>query len=442
MDVGKIKGRLQAVFSSYVSLLAPIGITLVAVLLFIPTQLISSRLQREIQTQSVSKGEEIRRLTRTVPSSEQWKTEQEYQEKLKRDADEIGLLVKQTTQRELLSYEIFPEPKHDSPFIFDNFGRAFRRATEELATQVNAGTCPTKAELERTGRGWSKKEFGDVDATIKDGLCREKAESASVYASPADLAVHEFWGKYKYAKAKSKEEAVKDCWYSQLAYWIIEDVYGTIAACNSRSSSVFTSSVKRLLSLSFTSQVKRQESKSSAKTGGTTRGDKPKYVRSAKDALTKSCTNRFSKDAIDVTHFKVSVVLSTDAVLPFMQKLCSAKQHKFSGWDGKEPEQILKHNQITVLEYSIASVDRERDVLHELYRYGEDAVVKLDLTCEYIFSKAGYEEIKPEAVKEDIKGSSVVKPKGRQRPSLSPGRKGAPPPGTRDDSLDIGKIGK
>lgn len=442
MDVGKLKRRIQAVFSSYASLLVPVGITLVAMLLFIPTQLMSSKLQAQIETQSVSRGEEIRRLKSAVPSGEQWKEEAEYQGKLKRDAGEIDLLTKQTTQRELLSYEIFPEPKHDSPFIFDNFGRAFRRAAEELTARVNAGACPTKAELDRAGKGWSKREFGEVDATIKDGLCREKAESASVYASPADLGVYKFWGQYKYAKAKSKDEAVRDCWYSQLAYWIIEDVYDTIAACNSGSSSVFTSSAKRLLSLSFTSRVTNQVSKASAKTGGTMRGDKPKYVLSAEDAFTKSCTKRFSKNDIDVVHFKVSVVLSTDSVLSFMQKLCSAKQHKFSGWDNKEREQILKHNQITILEYSIASVDRERDVSHELHRYGEDAVVKLDLTCEYIFNKAGYEGIKPGAVKEDIEGPSKVTRKGKRRTLRSPGRESAPAPGTGDDSLDVEKIGR
>ncbi|MHC4498266.1 MAG: hypothetical protein ACYS21_04030, partial [Planctomycetota bacterium] len=78
MDVGKFKGRIQAVFSSYASLLVPVGITLVAVLLFIPTQLMSSKLQVQIETQSVSRGEEIRRLKSAVPSGEQWKEEAEY----------------------------------------------------------------------------------------------------------------------------------------------------------------------------------------------------------------------------------------------------------------------------------------------------------------------------------------------------------------------------
>jgi hypothetical protein len=439
MDISKFKGPMQGVFRSYSSLLVPIGIALIGVLLFVPTQLMSSKLQEQINAESISTGGQIGLLRRSVPSSEQCEEEERRLEKLKNDASEIELLAKRTTQRQLLSYEIFPEPKHDSVFIFRDFGHAFRRAVEKLAARVNAGRCPTEAEIDRIGKGWSKTELGGVDATIKDGLCRQKAESASVYASPSDLAVYTFWGKYKYAEADTRAEAIRDCWYSQLAYWIIEDLFDTIVACNSGSDSVFTSPLKRLLSVSFTTGAKQQSSRASGKNNVKTKGDKPMYVLSVDDALTRSCTKRVTKDDIDVVHFKVSVVVSADAVLSFMKELCSAKQHKFSGWDGKEPEQILKHNQITILEYTVASIDRA-DVTHGLYRYGEDAVVKLDLTCEYVFNKAWYEVLKSEAVKEDIKGSPQ---KGKGRKYQSPkGRPGATSPGSGSGSWDVEEITK
>ena len=38
--------------------------------------------------------------------------------------------------------------------------------------------------------------------------------------------------------------------------------------------------------------------------------------------------------------------------------------------------------------------------MHKLYRYGEAAAVRLDLICEYIFKKDGYDEIKPETIEE------------------------------------------
>ena len=41
---------------------------------------------------------------------------------------------------------------------------------------------------------------------------------------------------------------------------------------------------------------------------------------------------------------------------------------------------------------------------HQLYRYGQDAVVELNLICEYLFEKAGYEAIVPDAIKKSLAG--------------------------------------
>jgi hypothetical protein len=58
------------------------------------------------------------------------------------------------------------------------------------------------------------------------------------------------------------------------------------------------------------------------------------------------------------------------------------------------------HNQITILQSTTEAIDPE-EKSHEFYRYGEEnTVVKLDLICEYIFNKSGYDEIKPESIKE------------------------------------------
>jgi hypothetical protein len=115
----------------------------------------------------------------------------------------------------------------------------------------------------------------------------------------------------------------------------------------------------------------------------------------------EACTGRFSNDAnnIDVTHFNIAVVLNIKSILPFIQELCSAKEHKFKGFSGDEPEQTFKHNQITVLETKFRSVE---DDAYSLYDYGQDVVVELDLICEYIFNRKGYEEIKPETVKKAL----------------------------------------
>jgi len=133
------------------------------------------------------------------------------------------------------------------------------------------------------------------------------------------------------------------------------------------------------------------------------------YVFSKDDGLTESCTGRFTNDDddIDVTHFNVAVVISTKAVLPFMQELCSAKQHvvRDAGSPAGDPNPqdagLSKHNQITILENRIRSIDQaeQEGINHRFYRYGEDIVVELDLICEYIFNTAGYDDIKPESAK-------------------------------------------
>ena len=415
MDIPKLKDLIQKVnvIKNYSSLLVPLVIGLVAVLLFVPTQLMSGKLKKRIESESISKGRTVRSLLKNSPSKNQWKVEQQYQRVYESDANQTALLARQSTQRQLLSYKIFPEPIDTSTLIFEEFGQHLRSETDRLIARINARDCPTEAELERnlrsstgsrfnTDRRRSSKNLGEVNAAITDELCRAKAESASVYANPIDLSGYEFWGKQenetKGAKFEytGKDKAVEDCWYSQLAYWIIEDVLDTIGVMNSGSNSVFTSPAKRLLAVSFARGSSGRSRVSRVYRGKT--ADRPSYVLSITDGLTESCTKRLSNDDIDVVHFRVVVVVSAKAVLPFMKQLCSAKQHKFRGFFGKEQEQIFRRNQITILESNITSIGR-KSVEHELYRYGEDAVIKLDLICEYIFNKNGYDKIKLELVK-------------------------------------------
>ena len=421
-------GKLKNIFKDYSSLLVPVVIVLVAVFIFIPGQLMSSKLKNYIASESISKrGKQVQSLNRSDISGSQWKVEKEYMEACAEDANQIALIAAQSSRRQLLSYKIFPKPKGISTLIFEQFGQQFRDSVDASIVRARASDCPTNVELQRSMQSYSspgsyrggrgspgmlfKTPYGgssDAEAAIKDALCRDKAESASVYSNPSDLSGYEFWGRGEPTSGKSKksdkftytgtDEAVKDCWYYQLAYWIIEDVIDTIGALNSESESVFTSPVKRLMEVSFTTSGYSSSSRSTT----TRKGDGPSYVLTVNDGLTEPWTGRLCNNDIDVVHFNVVVVVSTKAVLPFMQQLCSAKQHKFRGFFGESQEQIFKHNQITILESRIGSVDRE-DKEHELYRYGEDAVVELDLICEYIFNKNGYNEIKPDSVKKTDK---------------------------------------
>jgi hypothetical protein len=96
----------------------------------------------------------------------------------------------------------------------------------------------------------------------------------------------------------------------------------------------------------------------------------------------------------------------------FMQELCSAKEHKFKGFAGNEQEQKFQHNQITVLESKFMSAGDEP---YSLYDYGDSPVVELDLICEYIFNKKGYDEIKPETVRQSIIAAADTSKKTRRR---------------------------
>lgn len=217
---------------------------------------------------------------------------------------------------------------------------------------------------------------------------------------------YEYWKDYGYP---GKEEAIKDCWYHQLAYWVIEDLFHTIKAMNSGYDNVLTAPVKRLMGVTFTMGLRRPGTWGRVFTGFRRRSqnkesevDRPAYVRSVRDGLTESCSGRFCNEDYDVIHFSASFLVSQEAVLRFMNELCSGKEHTFSGFFGREAERRFKHNQITILESSISPID-SNEADHRLYRYGRDRVVELRLVCEYLFYKEAYDVIKPDVVKDELK---------------------------------------
>jgi hypothetical protein len=223
------------------------------------------------------------------------------------------------------------------------------------------------------------------------------------------VAGYAFWGEYKYDV--QPEDAIQDCWYYQLGYWVIEDVFTTISSMNSGSSDVLTAPVKRVLSIGFgggsiggtrsASPYSPYGGRATMSSGTMVGGDRPSYVTALQPGLAvDSCTGRVSDgNNIDVIHFKAVVVVSVKSILPFMKELCSAKQHRFNGFFNELGQaKPYSHNQITVLESKFTAVDRS-DPFHSLFRYGQDAVVELELVCEYVFDAKAYNAIKPQVVK-------------------------------------------
>ena len=413
-DILKIVLEKLSIFRNNVPLLVSVIIALVALLLFVPTQLLSSSLTKEIQEKSINIAKRIPLLKEKNVSSDKLKAAQESLDKLAGDANSIELKAIQTTQRELLNDVIFTLDPNDSTFsqtIFYDFGRRYRSAIDEFIQSHNVSLCPTKADIENemnsagisnilqstaTGMGRTFNSMTDeenIQGIIVDQICRKRAESAFVYIDPYAISGYEFWTDYEYT---SWNEDIQNCWYSQLGYWVIEDIFDTIVAMNKGHDSLLTAPVKRLMKINFSDETSLiRVGNISANAEKYT--DRPRYVFSNVTIPKETLTGRYCNEQFHVIHFKISFVINTKDFMHLVRELCSAKEHKYTDESGQT--HTYKHNQITVLGTSVRSVDT-RSTDHELYRYGDDeSVSEIELTCEYIFNKKGYEEIMPKPVK-------------------------------------------
>ena len=221
MDLSKILEKVRAVLRGYSSLLIPLGIVLVAIVVFIPSQLMSSRLQATIERESIiNGGKQVQSSLAQVIVKRQAEEEARYQDALLSDANEIELLLSRTTKRQLLLNDMFPDPKDRSMFVFKRFGDEFRRAVDALVESANGRDCPSEAELRKhlakaatDVRRTRRLAAGEIGTAIKDVLCRQKAEAAAVYVNPTDVKGYVFWEQFDYAEAESRDEALRQCWH-------------------------------------------------------------------------------------------------------------------------------------------------------------------------------------------------------------------------------------
>ncbi len=396
MDIPKIKIKeilaQLSVLRNYSRLFLPLVIALVAVILLIVSQMFGRGLRDQMESESVRMANQISRMSEDTVPREQWEIEHELKKAYEQDANKISEMAVQTTKRPLLNYEMFPSPDDESRYVFHDFGDDYRQALENLNDNARAGMAPSEAEIElhlgRSGadRSSRRRRDNEQEATIIDLLCQERAQDISFYMNVHELPGYEFWSNYEYAGI---EQGVEDCWRSQLSYWIIEDVIETSDAMNANYPSVMEAPVKRIMRIGF------DGSNSGSIRGRSEHIRLARYAQDTEDWLIDSFTSRVSDSTVDVVHFNVQVLIDAGKILPFMKELSSAKTHTFRGWNGTEQEQTFKRNQITVLQSSYQPIERKVGE-HEFYRYGENAVVKLDLICEYMFYKDGYEEVKPD----------------------------------------------
>jgi len=414
----------------YLAFLAPIGIVIVTVVLFVPTLLTGRSISKEMEA-SIAQGRKIISMQSNTPPRMQAEVEKLYQGEHKKDADEVVQLARRSTQRELINYGIFPKPKDTSQQVFVQFGAQYRTAIEELIKSMSALDAPSdldiRKETEIDGSGTGRAiggQFGRLGASrtvgakkgsrdvIVDAVCNKRAESVLVYANPNSFGWYGFWENYKYS---GLDTAMKDCWHSQVAYWIYEDVVATINKINAGCDCVYTSGVKRLVGVSFSRPAEYVDPMKMVFSGS----DELDYVTDNSPGVlgVEPWTGRMCDDDIDVVHFCVSVIVDSKSFMSFIKELCSEKEHRYrEGYSSSGPERIFKHNQITVLESKIESVDRTA-TQHEYYRYGDSAVVQMSLICEYIFNRSGYDRIR----RAGAGGKPTTKTKAPSKPeSTSP----------------------
>ena len=397
-----IKMNIVRIIKKNTSIIIPVAITVVAVLLFIPTTMIRGKISVKLK-ENVKIGREVNSALRTNISAKQYEAVKMFEDIHEADANEIENLARQTSQRELLSYKIFPEPNETSVQIFNEFRRAYIIAFAELAKDMKSLDAPTDIEIRkeagpidistdfyRTGTA-SGAQAETEESRIIELLCKRRSEETPVYANPKAFSGYAVWDNWEYSGV---ENAMKKCWYSQLAYWVHKDIVDTINVMNQGSASTTKSSVKRLLGVRFA----RSDAASFAMDNGL---ELPVYVTDAKGGLYQYWTSRKCDDQIDVVHFSLAVIIKANDILKFMSELCSEKEHYFYGYKGDQKPEKYRHNQITIIQSRIEPVGR--DVAeHRRYFYGKDAVVLLNIICEYVFNRQGYDEIKPKYIQDGM----------------------------------------
>lgn len=438
---------VTAFLKKYTALLPSICIVLASLVLFGLIILISGPLKKSMAS-SVSLANQVRSELGSVPSKDKPQQAKFYMDKLEEEANQIETLALQSCRRDLITYEnvIFPKPVDSSAQVFHEFGQKYRSAVGQMFTDIKAMDAPSDAEIRaKTGKpmqmgGYGPRGIGGYGARtaaaqdpIIDALCLSRAKEISVYGHPSAFAWYAFWEKYEFA---GESQALEDCWDSQTAFWIYQDVIDTIQKMNGGNSSVDASAVKRLLGVSFSGPVMTGSGKDTfmedfgrMSNSPAANRDIPNYVTATLPSyfLASSPTGRISNEELDIVHFAVSVIVDNRFVLAFIKELCSEKPHRYRT-DFLETGEVVenaRHNQITVLQNTMKVVNPQAPE-HELYRYGKGAAIQLDLVCEYQFYRKSYDSIKPEPIQKrlgvTVDSSSPAAAPGAAAPAGVPGR--------------------
>jgi hypothetical protein len=356
------KLNVLGLLKNNLALLVPIVIVILAILLFVPTTLLSRSLRKTIETKSVKASQTIDTLIRDVNQAAEALAP--YIEAYAQDANAMDNLIQQTTLRELLSYKVFADPNQTSQLVFDPYRQGFVSGIEAMLLSLKAGGPPTDAEINAALETSSRSPYGrggrpgagrtstaggyggmggipgmrrnfrmmtENDRRIVEEVSADKARSAKVYANPVDIGGYAYWSDWKFEKW---DKAIKDAWYWQIAYWLIEDVTATIGQMNKDSENVLQAPVKRVMSVQFTQSRMGRSMLGRGRRMSNIPKDKqtPTYATGVRNAMTGTpCTGRFCNDVHDIMQFEVRVIVKAADAMRLMQEI-AAKTHKFRGW--------------------------------------------------------------------------------------------------------------
>ncbi len=358
----------------------------------------------------------------------------------------------ESTARPVLFERVFPTPGQQSYQIyFSDFADSYCKGIEALLKAMNSDDRLSDAEVDRImenykgGQTRARSDGGMMmgygggrDGSVMKGTSeygileekmQERARQISVYANTDSFSCYSYW---KTQPRGEIEVLLPQCWYSQLGYWIQEDVALSIKNIN-QAKNVLENPVKRLIGISFNGESVGDFGGS----GGGTRGTSsrqggaaagrldpkqvnllPTYVMELSDTsssqyggsrgaatglvgmITTPVTERKSNDLIDVVHFELAVVIDRSSVISFINELQSQKTASLINSDVRNPR-----NQIAVLDIIVEPIELEEET-NARYIYGSGALGILRLNCEYFFVKRGYDSYKPDQIKELLNPST------------------------------------
>ncbi|MCG8337276.1 MAG: hypothetical protein MJE63_22475, partial [Proteobacteria bacterium] len=195
--------------------------------------------------------------------------------KAKADGDAVTGFCTKTSQRPLLYTKIFPEAKADESRIhYLKFAEEYVKNIDSLlgSSGLNSGDKPSQLEEQnylnssRRARGTTSATgisadgfgagmgvggmSGSADQKLLVEYRENKAEEISLYSSESSFVLYDFWKNHD-GKSGTTPNLQTESWFSQLAFWVQEDIVISINKVNDINKSVKGNPIKRLIEISF-----------------------------------------------------------------------------------------------------------------------------------------------------------------------------------------------